>query len=153
FLASCVGRNNHRLTFAAGDLAMRPTHRLVSLDCVSNCLKLALFIRALGAALEIISPFHQQSVQCICDRWCWRRAVGRVHPVAGGERIAELLELPDRCNALLVDGAHIWSPKGVFAVLRPVRCRGAFAFIPAKRTLIRYTVPLLSRAYTLVPSQ
>src|SRR5215467_8142295 len=29
-----------------------------------------------------------------------------VDPIVAGERIAELLELPDGCNALLVDGAH-----------------------------------------------
>jgi hypothetical protein len=32
--------------------------------------------------------------------------IGEVHPVVAGERKAELLELPDGCNALFVNDAH-----------------------------------------------
>src|SRR5262245_20698192 len=45
-------------------------------------------------------------MQRVCYRWSWSRTAGWMRPVASGERKSELLELPDGCNALFVDGAH-----------------------------------------------
>src|SRR5215831_17136051 len=59
-----------------------------------------------------------------------------MHPVAAGERVAELLKLSDGCNALLVDGAHCDPQTGWNAhAVSLVRCLRAASF---NRTPTRY---------------
>jgi hypothetical protein len=55
-------------------------------------------------AVEIIRALHQHGVELVSDvRFDGRRIIGRMDPIVAGERIAELLELPDGCDALFVD--------------------------------------------------
>src|SRR5262249_6787992 len=59
------------------------------------------------------------------------RIVGRVHPVVAGERIAELLEFPDGCNALFVDGAHGSRPvRPAYGEVQLTRSRGREFGVP-----------------------
>src|SRR5262245_24156970 len=101
------------LAFSALRSSERPAYRFVCLDRIRDGVELALLRGAFWATLQCISPLHQQRMQRVCYRWSWSRTVGWMRPVACGERKSELLELPDGCNTLLVDGAHGWSPRYV----------------------------------------
>src|SRR5262249_10817282 len=92
------------VNISAGGLACGPTDGFVSPDRALNGCQLALFVRTRGEALEIIRALHQHGVELVSDVRCdGCRITGRMDPVVAGERIAELLELPDGCNALFVD--------------------------------------------------
>jgi len=47
-----------RSALAAVDLAGGPADGFIGLDRIGDCLKLALFVGALGTAREIIGTFH-----------------------------------------------------------------------------------------------
>src|SRR5262245_55970249 len=94
------------LAFSALRSSQRPAYRLVCLDRIGDRRELALLRGAFWTTLQCISSLHQERVESISDRRRWARAVCRVHPFGTGERITELLELPDGCNALFVDDAH-----------------------------------------------
>ena len=96
------------LSLAAVSSTARPPHRLIGFDSVGDMGKLCLFIGAFSAAHQGIGTGDQQRVERIGDgRHYSGSIVGRMHPVAGCERVAQLLELPDSRDALFIDCAHV----------------------------------------------
>jgi hypothetical protein len=90
------------LSLADVSSTARPPHRLIGFDSVGDMP----LHRSLQCSSQGIGTGDQQRVERIGDgRHYSGSIVGRLHPVAGCERVAQLLELPDgatRCLSIVL---------------------------------------------------